>query len=113
MTDGELLCPSADASWPDARVIGVVLGEPEQPRVGYLARPVPLTPQLVESTEPAGPGYPVLQHPKVISSPHIAGVTVEAMDAVSVMAARNILSVFDGSPILENVVNPEVVALAG
>ena len=56
MTDEEFLCPSADASWPGARVVGVVLGEPDEPRVGYLAHPVPLTSELIAQTEPAGPG---------------------------------------------------------
>jgi hypothetical protein len=58
-SDGQL-CPSADAAWPEAEVFGVVLGEPDAPRVGYLARPAPLTPELVDSTAPAGPG-PVLR----------------------------------------------------
>jgi len=62
----------------------------------------------VVDTEPAGPGYALLQHPNVISSPHVAGVTVQAMDAMSVMTARNILSALDGAPIRENVVNAEV-----
>jgi len=62
----------------------------------------------VVDVEPAPPGYKVLQHPRVISSPHVAGVTVQAMDAMSVMTARNILSVLDGAPIRENVVNAEV-----
>ena len=62
----------------------------------------------VMATEPQGAGNPVLQQPTVISSPHIAGVTVEALDAMSVATARNMLSVLDGAPIRENVVNQEV-----
>lgn len=62
----------------------------------------------VMAQEPQGPGNPVLQLPNVICSPHVAGVTVEAMDAMCVMTARNMLSVLDGAPIRENVVNQEV-----
>jgi D-3-phosphoglycerate dehydrogenase len=62
----------------------------------------------VMAQEPQGPGNKVLQLSNVICSPHIAGVTVEAMDAMSVMTARNMLSVLDGAPLRENVVNHEV-----
>ena len=62
----------------------------------------------VMAQEPQGPGNPVLQLPNVICSPHVAGVTVEAMDAMCVMTARNMLSVLDGAPVRENVVNQEV-----
>ena len=64
----------------------------------------------VMATEPQGAGNPLLQRPDVISSPHVAGVTVEAMDAMCVMTARNMLSVLDRAPIRENVVNQEVLA---
>ena len=62
----------------------------------------------VLAQEPQGAGNPLLQEPGVISSPHIAGVTVEAMDAMGLATARNILSVLDGAPIREHVVNQEV-----
>ena len=62
----------------------------------------------VMATEPQGPGNELLHHPSVVSSPHIAGVTVEALDAMSAVTARNMLSVLDGAPTRENVVNPEV-----
>ena len=62
----------------------------------------------VLAQEPQGAGNPLLQEPGVISSPHVAGVTVEAMDAMGIAAARNILSVLDGAPIREHVVNQEV-----
>lgn len=62
----------------------------------------------VLAQEPQGAGNPLLQEPGVISSPHVAGVTVEAMDAMGLATARNILSVFDGAPIHEHVVNQEV-----
>jgi D-3-phosphoglycerate dehydrogenase len=44
----------------------------------------------------------------VITSPHMAGVTTEAVAAMAVATARNILSVLDGAPIRENVINKEV-----
>jgi len=61
----------------------------------------------VPAQEPQGAGNPLLHLPNVLSSPHVAGVTVEAMDAMCVATARNILSVIDGAPIREHVVNPE------
>jgi D-3-phosphoglycerate dehydrogenase len=44
----------------------------------------------------------------VITAPHMAGVTRESMDRMAIQAARNVLSVFDGRPIVENIINPEV-----
>jgi D-3-phosphoglycerate dehydrogenase / 2-oxoglutarate reductase len=44
----------------------------------------------------------------VISSPHMAGVTVDSIAAMAVATSRNILSVLDGSPNRENTINPEV-----
>jgi D-3-phosphoglycerate dehydrogenase len=38
----------------------------------------------------------------------MAGVTQEALERMSMATARNILSVFDGDPIRENVINKEV-----
>jgi D-3-phosphoglycerate dehydrogenase len=38
----------------------------------------------------------------------MAGVTVEAIEAMAVATSQNILSVLDGSPIKENTINPEV-----
>ncbi len=61
----------------------------------------------VLAQEPQGPGNPVLQLPNVICSPHVAGVTAQSMDAMSVLTAQNMLSVLDGAPIRENVVNPD------
>lgn len=60
--------------------------------------------------EPVPAGNAVLQLPNVISSPHMAGVTVQAMDAMCLATARNMLSVLDGAPIREHVVNQEVLA---
>ena len=58
--------------------------------------------------EPASAGHPLLQLENVITAPHMAGVTRESMDRMAREAVRNVLSVFDGRPVRENVVNPEV-----
>jgi D-3-phosphoglycerate dehydrogenase len=58
--------------------------------------------------EPTPADNPLLKLPNVISSPHMAGVTVEAVAAMAVATARNILSVLDGTPNKENTINPEV-----
>ena len=58
--------------------------------------------------EPTPADNPLLGLESVISSPHMAGVTVEAIAAMAVATANNILSVLDGSPNRENTINPEV-----
>lgn len=62
----------------------------------------------VFATEPAGSDNPLLGLSSVILSPHMAGVTMEATARSARAAVGNILSVFDGRPIRENVVNKEV-----
>ncbi|WP_038970352.1 NAD(P)-dependent oxidoreductase, partial [Bradyrhizobium genomosp. III] len=46
--------------------------------------------------------------PNVIIAPHVAGVTVEAVSRMSEQTARNILSVLDGDPIRQNIINQDV-----
>ncbi len=58
--------------------------------------------------EPPDPANPLFKLPNIILSPHIAGVTAEAMERMAMEAAKNVLSVFDGNPRKENAVNPEV-----
>ena len=58
--------------------------------------------------EPPPPDHPLLQLANLVTSPHMAGVTRESIDRMAAQAAYNVLSVFDGKPIRENAVNPEV-----
>jgi D-3-phosphoglycerate dehydrogenase / 2-oxoglutarate reductase len=58
--------------------------------------------------EPTPTDNPLLKLPNVISAPHMAGVTKESLDRMGLQTARNILSVLDGAPIRDNVINKEV-----
>ena len=58
--------------------------------------------------EPPAVPYPLFELPNVIVAPHVAGVTWEAVDRMSEQTARNILSVLDGDPIRQNVINQHV-----
>jgi D-3-phosphoglycerate dehydrogenase len=58
--------------------------------------------------EPTPANNDLLTLDNVIASPHMAGVTVEAVAAMAVTTARNILSVLDGDPNRDNVINKEV-----
>ena len=62
----------------------------------------------VFESEPTPNDNKLLTLDNVIASPHMAGITTEAVAAMAVMTARNILSVLDGVPMKENAVNPEV-----
>jgi D-3-phosphoglycerate dehydrogenase / 2-oxoglutarate reductase len=58
--------------------------------------------------EPPPSGHSLFALQNVIMAPHVAGVTVEAVDRMSEQTARNILSVLDGDPIRQNVINQDV-----
>ena len=58
--------------------------------------------------EPTPKDNPLLTLPNFIAAPHVAGVTKEAVDRMAIVAVQNILSVIDGKPNTENVVNKEV-----
>jgi D-3-phosphoglycerate dehydrogenase len=64
----------------------------------------------VFDTEPAPVANPLLKLEQVIASPHMAGVTTESVAGMAVATAENILSVLDGHPNRDNVVNKEVLA---
>lgn len=62
----------------------------------------------VFEVEPPPVGHALFALPNVIMAPHVAGVTVEAVDRMSEQTARNILSALDGDPIRQNVINQDV-----
>jgi D-3-phosphoglycerate dehydrogenase / 2-oxoglutarate reductase len=64
----------------------------------------------VFTREPPSVPNPLFELPNVIVAPHVAGVTVEAVDRMSEQTARNILSALDGEPIRQNVINQDVLA---
>jgi D-3-phosphoglycerate dehydrogenase len=64
----------------------------------------------VFAEEPTPRSNPLLQVPTVITAPHVAGSTRESTQAMALETARNMLSVIDGAPIAENVINKDVLA---
>jgi len=58
--------------------------------------------------EPTPQNNPLLTLDNFIAAPHVAGVTKEAVDRMGIVAVQNVLSVLDGKPIKDNVVNREV-----
>jgi len=60
--------------------------------------------------EPPDPSNKLLGLDNVIFSPHMAGVTKEANDRMAIAVMENILSVFDGKPIVAHCVNKEIYA---
>jgi D-3-phosphoglycerate dehydrogenase / 2-oxoglutarate reductase len=64
----------------------------------------------VLAEEPPKADNPLFKFRNVLFAPHMAGVTTEAASRMAEQAARNLLSVFDGTTIIDNVVNSEVVS---
>jgi D-3-phosphoglycerate dehydrogenase len=62
----------------------------------------------VFETEPPPSGHALFELPNVIIAPHVAGVTREALNRMGEQTARNMLSVLDGEPIRQNVINVDV-----
>jgi D-3-phosphoglycerate dehydrogenase / 2-oxoglutarate reductase len=62
----------------------------------------------VFETEPTPVSNMLLALDKVITSPHMAGVTTESVAGMAAVTAENILSVLDGKPNRDNVINQEV-----
>ena len=62
----------------------------------------------VFSEEPINLDNPLLQLDNVITAPHMAGVTREALERMGINAVKNILSVLDGHPIEDHTINKEV-----
>src|ERR1700726_2723381 len=58
--------------------------------------------------EPTPNDNPLLTLPNFIAAPHVAGVTKEAVDRMAIVAVQNVLSVLDGKPTKDNVINKEV-----
>ena len=58
--------------------------------------------------EPTPVNNTLLQLDTVITSPHMAGVTTESVAGMAMVTAENILSVLDGKPNRDNVINQEV-----
>lgn len=62
----------------------------------------------VWEAEPTPMDNPLLKLDNVVASPHMAGVTTEAVANMAIATAQNILSVLDGHPNRDNVINKEV-----
>ena len=60
--------------------------------------------------EPAPASKKILSLDSVLAAPHMAGVTVESVILMAQATARNILSVLDGTPNHDNVVNRDIYA---
>jgi D-3-phosphoglycerate dehydrogenase len=58
--------------------------------------------------EPPSPDNPLLGLDSVLTAPHMAGVTKESFERMAIAVANNLLSVLDGKPNVDNVVNKEV-----
>jgi phosphoglycerate dehydrogenase-like enzyme len=59
----------------------------------------------VRTSEPPPKGDDLAAHPKVLPTPHMAGVSVESVERMAVAAAKNVVGVLDGDWDREMVVN--------
>jgi D-3-phosphoglycerate dehydrogenase / 2-oxoglutarate reductase len=64
----------------------------------------------VLAEEPPPLDHPLFKLDNVVLAPHMAGVTKEAVERMSLASAVNVLSVFDGAPIVDNVINKDVLS---
>ncbi len=62
--------------------------------------------------EPPLPTNPLLQHPRVVSSPHVAGIDSKSMDDMATLAAQCMVEVAQGHWPIPCMVNPELAARA-
>ena len=94
---------------PDAQeAVGHVFALAMQPRIAALDDEHLYGAGLdVVYPEPLPDGHPLLTHPKVILSPHIAGGTVEATEGLARSAAEQIMTVLHGT-LPKFPVNPDV-----
>jgi D-3-phosphoglycerate dehydrogenase len=60
--------------------------------------------------EPPLPDNPLPGLSTVITAPHMAGVTAEALERMCVAAVQNLLDVLDGKPNMDHVINKEAIA---
>ncbi|MBV8888637.1 MAG: hydroxyacid dehydrogenase [Alphaproteobacteria bacterium] len=60
--------------------------------------------------EPTPKDNPLLTLRNFIAAPHVAGVTKEAVDRMAIVTVQNLLSVVDGKPNRENIVNKDVLS---
>jgi len=78
-------CPSAQADWAGAKVFGVVVGTPSEPRVAYLAAPEPIAKRHFELTNPLNPAE-VLR----IAAPCAGKHCLHFEDGICQLAARTV-----------------------
>ncbi len=62
--------------------------------------------------EPPLPSNPLLRHPNVVSSPHVAGIDSKSMDDMATLAAQCMVEVAKGMWPIPCMVNPELAARA-
>jgi phosphoglycerate dehydrogenase-like enzyme len=58
--------------------------------------------------EPPDPANPILHHPNVVSTPHLAGIDSKSMEDMATIAARCMVEVYQGRWPVECMVNREV-----